>query len=170
MKKPLFLIVEAIDTMSIWSGRLLAGFIFVMAFVICYEVVARYFFDSPTTWAIELATMIFGVYMVGGGIWALYNKTHVKMDIFYSKWTMRGRAFADVCTFPFFLAFFGVIFWKAAEYGVESVQRLEHSNTAWGPPIYHWKMTLSIAVFFVILQGLGDFIRNLYLVATGKEL
>ena len=170
MQNVLAMLVEKIDMVSIWSGRILAGLIFVMGFVISYEVISRYFFNNPTQWGMELATMVFGTYMIGGGIFALYKKGHVKMDIFYSKWSPRTRAFADVCTFPLFILFFAVIFWKSAEYGIQSLQTLEHSHTAWGPPLYHWKLTLPIAVFFIILQGLGDLIRNLYLVVTGKEL
>ena len=170
MKRLLAWIVNKIDTLSKWSGYILSGLVIVMGLIITYEVVARYFFNNPTNWAMELATMLFGTYMLGGGAWTLYRKAHVKMDIFYNKWRPRTRAIIDVLTFPFFLLFFSIMLWKSGSYGMQSVYSLEHSHTAWGPPIYHWKMTLPGAVFLIILQGLADFIRNLYCALTSEEL
>lgn len=163
-------LVRKIDNLTRWSGYILAALIFIITGVICFEVVARYFFNRPTNWAMELATMNFGTYMLGGGAWALLKGGHVKMDIFYNRWSPRTQAIVDACTFPLFIVFFAIIFWKSVFYGIESVQSLEHSHTAWGPPIYHWKMTLPIAVLLILLQGLADFIRNLTLAVTGKEL
>lgn len=170
MRNLLRMTVRRIDGLSRWSGWILAGLIFVMTGVIVYEVIARYFFSRPTNWAMEFATMNFGTYMLGGGVWALLKGGHVKMDIFYNRWSARTRAIVDTLTFPLFLIFFSVILWKSAFYGIESVRNFEHSHTAWGPPIYHWKMTLPVAVLLILFQGLADFIRNLTIAVTGDEL
>ena len=135
-----------------------------------YEVIARYLFNSPTNWALELTTMVFGTYLVGAGAWALYRGAHVKMDIFYNRWSKRTRAVVDAFTFPLTMLMLVIVFWKSMVYGVESVRCLEHSHTVWGPPVYHWKMTLPIATLLLILQGMADFIRNITLAITGKEL
>lgn len=82
-----------------WSGRVLSLFVVVMVGIILWEVVMRYFFNSPTNWAMESATMIFGVYMMGGGVYSLLKGGHVKMDILYDRWTQERRLW------PMFLHF-----------------------------------------------------------------
>jgi TRAP-type mannitol/chloroaromatic compound transport system permease small subunit len=170
MGQKLSLVVRKMDYLSIWSGRILAGLILIMAGIILYEVVARYLFNSPTIWGLELATMIFGTYILGAGAWTWYRGAHVRMDLFYDRWSKRTKAVIDVFSFPLVLLFLGVIFWKSSVYGIEAIRLMEHSHTVWGPPVYHWKMTLPVAILLMMLQGLADFLRNVTLAITGKEL
>lgn len=170
MKQNLSRIVNGIDSISRWSGYILAGLVVVMTLIVGYEVVARYFFSKPTNWAMELTTMIFGTYMLGAGAWATLRDGHVRMDIFYNKWSKKGKALADAATYPLIAFFLLIIFWKSSVFSLESIRTLEHSHSAWGPPVYYWKATLPIAVMLMILMGLGNFIRNLFLLLTGKEL
>lgn len=153
-----------------WSGRFLSLLVIVMMGIILYEVVLRYFFNRPTTWALELTTMIFGVYMMGGGIYALLVDGHVRMDLFYDKWPVRRKAFADVLTFPLFMFFFCILLWKATAYGIDSLVMMEHSKTTWSPPIYPWKLSIPIIVLLMLAQGLSNFMKNLHLLITGKTL
>ena len=47
---------------------------------------------------------------------------------------------------------------------------LEHTDTAWSPPIYFFKMTLPVGATLIFLQGVAKFIRDLIFVVTGKEV
>jgi TRAP-type mannitol/chloroaromatic compound transport system permease small subunit len=170
MRKTARLFVRFAEAMSVWSGHVLAGLIFAMIAFILIEVVMRYFFNKPTNWAMELTTMVFGTYMIGGGAWTLYKKGHVKMDIFYNRWSARTKAVMDSVTFPLFFIFLMVILCKSASYGLESLASREYSSTAWGPPLYHWKLSIPLVVFLFACQGLADFVRNLFLAVTGREL
>lgn len=114
--------------------------------------------------------MIFGVYMMGGGVYSLLKGGHVKMDILYDRWTPRKKALADVLTFPLFLVFFSILLYLSTKYGLESFSMREHSTTAWGPAIYPWKLTVPIIVLLMLGQGLANFIRDIFLLVTGREL
>lgn len=52
-----------------------------MLCIVCYEVVARYFFNAPTTWVVEICSIVllFTPFLVGG--WVLRRDGHVKMEI-----------------------------------------------------------------------------------------
>jgi len=114
--------------------------------------------------------MIFGIYMMGGGIYSLLINGHVRMDVIYSKLSKRAQATMDCITFPLLLSFLGIIFWKAFVYAEKSIAILEHSSTAWSPPIYIWKATVPIIVGLFMLQSSANFIRNIFLAVSGKEL
>ena len=162
--------VHKVDRLSLWSGRILAAWIFLMICAMMFEVISRYLFERPTIWALQVSTMVFGTYMIGGGVYALFRKDHVTMDLLYVRWSPRTKAIVDACTFPLFMIFFSVALWKSFVYGIESVQMLEHSKTAWAPPIYHWKMTIPVVMVLMIFHGIADFTRNVIFAVYGKEL
>ncbi|WP_176761392.1 TRAP transporter small permease subunit [Desulforhopalus singaporensis] len=170
VRKLLSSTVNTIDAISNWSGKVLALFLLVMIAITMYEVIARYVFSRPTTWALEATTMIFGTYMICSLAYSLLSKAHVSMDIFYSKWSDRTRAIVDLCTFPLVTIFIGLILWQSTVYGIESVQIREHAATVWSPPLYPWKMTIPFGMLLLLLQHISDFIRNLVLAITGEEL
>lgn len=172
MKKRNFLIriVHILDSFSRWSGKVLALLIVVMIGIVIFEVVARYLFNRPTSWALEAVTMVFGTYMICGGAFALFKQAHVAMDIFYMRWSDRTKAIVDAATYPIATFFFGLILWKSWVYGIESIQMNEHALTVWAPPLYHWKMTVPLGILLLMLQQLADFIRNLTFAITGEKL
>jgi len=170
MQRYLSKIVRAIDRITHLAGNVLALLILAMIGILMYEVVARYFFNRPTSWALQLSTMVFGTYMICGGGYALLHKAHVSMDMFYARWSKRTRAIFDSLTYLLFFIVFTLLLWKAAKYGLDSVAAREHSNSAWGQPLYHWKMTAPLGFFLLLLQGTGNFIRSVVLAVTGKEL
>ena len=163
-------IVRKIDALSEWSGRVLFLLILVMVGIIMFEVVSRYIFNSPTMWCLDASTMVYGTYMIGAGAYALLHGTHIKMDLFYARWSDRTKATVDACTFPLFLLLCSILLWKSGVYGWQSYMRLEHAVTAWGPPIYPWKMTVPVAVLLILLQGVSKFIRDLTFAISGQEL
>ena len=163
-------IVKKLDCISLWSGRLLSFLVLFMVGIIFWEVIMRYFFNRPTTWAMEAATMIFGIYMMGGGVYSLLKDGHVRMDIFYSRWSPRRKAIADIFTFPLFLSFIGILLYKATAYGFESFVMREYSSTPWGPPLYPLKLTVPVIIILMLSQGIANFIRNIALLFTGEDL
>ena len=54
-----------------------------------FEVVARYMFNSPTSWATEATTMLFVAYTILSGGYLLLHRGHIKVDIFYQQFSPR---------------------------------------------------------------------------------
>ena len=170
MRKFLSRTVSRIDKVSRWSGYAMAVLLVVLVGMVMFEVISRYGFNRPTIWGLEASTMVFGPFALISGAYALLHRGHVKMDIFYERWSERTKAIVDSCTFPLFLIFVGIILWKSTSYGWQSLLIREHSVTAWGPPIYLWKMMIPLAALLLTFQGIGDFIRNLTYALSGKKL
>jgi TRAP-type mannitol/chloroaromatic compound transport system permease small subunit len=163
-------IVNIFDKISEWTGKIVSWIIVLIVGIILYEVIARYIFNKPTVWAVESSTMLHGVFLVFGGVYAMFTKSHVNMDLFYIKWSKRKRAIVDLCTFPLTIILFLTMLYFLTYYGIESLIILEHSHSPWSPPLYYSKMLLPVGLILIILQGIGDFIRNLTLAITGREL
>nr|WP_319396170.1 TRAP transporter small permease subunit [uncultured Desulfobacter sp.] len=170
MRNSLSLLVKIIDKISRLSADVLSLILLLMIAIVMYEVIARYLFNSPTSWSLEAATMAFGIYVIGGGAYSVLSRAHVSMDIFSSKWSERTRAIVEACTFPLIAVYFSVMCWQAIAYGIESLQIQEHASSVWGPAIYPWKLTAAAALVLMWLQLAGDFIRNIVYAVTGEKL
>lgn len=162
--------LKAIDNISEYSGRVVSFLSIGLVVAITYEVVARYGFNSPTEWAYETAIFFFGAYIILGGAYTLRQDGHVKVDILYGFLSPRRKALFDLLTFWLFFSFCGILVWKGWQFGWTSLLALEHTDTAWSPPIYFFKMTLPVGATLIFLQGVAKFLRDLIFVVTGKEV
>ena len=72
--------------------------IFFIMCSVCYEVIARYFFNSPTTWVVEICSIIllFTPFLVGA--WVLRKDGHVKMDLILDQFDQKNQALIKAIT------------------------------------------------------------------------
>lgn len=162
--------LRTVDRLSEGIGLLVSVLMPAMVVVLAIEVVARYVFNSPTIWAYDTAIFMFGYTGLLGGAYALKRKEHINVDLFYARLSPRGKAVLDVITgllFFFFMALVVVYGWTSA---IEAIKGGEATATLWGPPIGHFKLMIPIGAALLILQGLANWIRSLYLAATNREL
>ena len=162
--------LKVIDSTSEWSGKISSFLIYAGIFVLVYEVVARHLFNAPTIWAHGTAQRIFAFYYVIGGAYVSLYKAHVTMDLIYAKLPLRKKAILDVLTFPFFLAFCGVLLWYGSAFAWTSLSMLEVDAPPLRAPLWPVKLALPIAAFLIMLQELPNFIRNLFVAISGREL
>lgn len=81
-KKFLQIFCKTIDTIVMWLGKGTSLLMPVLAFIVAFEVVARYVFDAPTIWAYDLSLFLFGYIAALGGAYA-QQKNLILMLIFF---------------------------------------------------------------------------------------
>jgi TRAP-type mannitol/chloroaromatic compound transport system permease small subunit len=160
-------LLKAIDAINKWVGTSLSYFLFAFFTLLFIEVILRYFFNSPTVWANELAQMLFGAYAILGGGYILFTGGHVNVDIVYARFSVRTRALIDIFTCVLFFLFSGMLLVYGSSLAWDSLSRFEHSQSAWNPPLYPAKLMIPLAAFLLILQGIGKLIRD-FLIVFGK--
>ena len=161
-------VLEAIDSVSEWTGKISAFLIPGMMLIMTYEVVARYVLKSPTIWAMESTQYLFLATTALGGAYVLRHDGHVNVPILYSRLSTRTQAIVDVVTSLFFFLFMVALFRASWITTVESVVYLEHSPTYWEPPIYPVYIVMTAGIFLIILQALAKLVRDLATAITGK--
>ena len=145
--------------------------IFFLVGVLLWDVTLRFVFNAPTIWAHELSVHLFGAYSILAGAYVLLHDQHVKIDIFYNRFSKRGRAIIDCVTYLMFFVFLWVLLRYGFEMAWSSVKFRETvSPSPWASPVWPAKLTIPLAALLVLLQGLANFIRSLKLAITGKEL
>ncbi len=159
-----------IDFVSHQLGRLTRLSIFVLIGILMYEVVSRYLFNSPTVWSTEMAAMVFGFYFLIGGPFTLLHGGHVRMDVIYSKWSPRRRALVDVLTFPLMAAYLTTFMVGGFHIVNYALKFKQHSMSQWAPPLAPIEIVTLVGGGLLLLQALSFFIRDLYMVITGRSL
>jgi len=161
--------LKTIDQISEKSGKAVSFLILLLVGVILYEIVARYFFRSPTIWAHEISQMIYGAYVILLGAYVLKRGGHVNVDLLYGRFQPRTRAIIDLFTWLLFFYFCGLLLWKGGEMAWDSFGFRETDSTSFAPPLYPIKMMIPLGALLILLQGLAKFIRDLTFAVTGKE-
>lgn len=162
-------IVSAVEKLSEWSGKTSSWLVLGMVAVMSYEAAVRYIFDSPTIWAHELTTMLYGSYCLLVGAYTYLYNGHVRMDAIYRRFSRRTKATVDFFTGWLALGFLGAFLLMMTEHTVESWAYAEYSTgSPWAPPLYPFKAALAVAVLLLLLQHIAWLTRNLALMLNKK--
>lgn len=167
--KTLDAILSFVDNVNEWVGRILTYGVFVMFILVLTEVIRRYFFNSPTVWANELTQLVFGTYVILSGGHILARNGHVNVDIFYARLSGKTKAIIDIITFSVFALFCGMLLYYGGSLAWESLSTFEHSQSAWNPPLYPFKLMIPLAALLLLLQGIAKLIRDIRTVITGEQ-
>ncbi len=165
-------VVSVIDSISIWSGKIVALLILPMIASLVYEVIGRYFFNRPTIWASDLSTILYGAFFMLGAAYALQRQQHIRTDFLYEKWSTRTKGMVDSFLYiTFYFPGLGIFMWVGWEYGWKSYQLQERIVTSpWMPIIWPLKLTIPIATILLLNQGISELLKSLYASYTGTDL
>ena len=154
-------ILEIIDDISIWSGKIVRWLAMLLSLVVLYEIIARYVFNAPTIWAFDIAMMISSTMFLMGAAFMQYQKGHIRVDVIFDMLPQRGRTILDIIYYLlFFFPFTGVMVWWGTKIAYSAWIAEEISNTSqWGEPVYHWRFVIPLAFLLYMLQGVADVVR-----------
>ncbi len=166
----LLVIADKIDQLSTWIGWAVSWLVLIFTFFIGYEVAARYLFNAPTRWAFDLSYMLGGSFFLLGQAYTLRYKQHVRIDIFYTRFSPRAKALIDVIFYLlFFFPLWGGLLYTLIPYVASSWELGERSMQGyWQPVIYPFKTVMPIGVGLFLLQGLADFLRRINVLLKGE--
>ena len=156
----------AIDRISLLSGEFVAFWSVIAVFVYYYEVIVRYVFNSPTNWAHESMFLMFGMQYLIAGAYAMLTENHVRVDIFYSKFSPRGKAFVDLLTSVFFFLFAFALLTTGWLFAVDSMRQNQVSLSEWA--VHYWpvKLVIVLGALLLILQGISKLAKDIALVIS----
>ncbi|MEH6576790.1 MAG: TRAP transporter small permease subunit [Amphritea sp.] len=153
------------DRVSEWVGKTVSWMCLAMIAGLGYELTARYLFNSPTSWAHETTTMLYGTFCILAGVYTHKHHGHVRSEVIYNLFSVRGRAIMDVITGSIGLVVFAVFFVITFNYAADSWAIKEvSSKSTWAPIVYPFKSVLPLAIGLMILQSLVALIRNVIIV------
>jgi len=165
-------IARGIDSISTGIGKAAAWLIIPNILALVYEFVARYVIGSPTNWSYEVTYFLYGSHFLLGAAYTLFIKAHIRIDIFYQRFSPRLQAIIDIIGYLiFFFPAVGLLVYAGAEFTIQSFEMGEKSGLSpWRPYLYPYKAVVLVAIFFLFLQGIAEFIKNLDLAGKRKAI
>jgi len=163
-------LARKIDRAQDAFGRALAWIVLLMVLVVFSDVVLRYAFSLTYVWTQELEWYLFAVvYLLGAGYVMLWDE-HVRVDILYSRLSIRARAWSDfILLFVFFYPSCFLVMYTTWPFFRNAVRVWEGSPDPGGIPA-RWALKSVIILGFAVLaiQGFSEAVKRFY-VAMGWE-
>jgi len=146
--------------MGSWARWLCLGLVLVGAF----DTFMRYVVAAPTVWAYETSSMLGGSIYALGWAYALLHRSHIRVDIFYSRLSERRQAVADVVwSIVFFFPLMGVLLYKAMFWAIRAWERGEvMMESYWYPPAGPFRTVIAIGILLLLLQGIAKLVRDVH--------
>lgn len=162
--------ITAIDTLSLWVGRIVCWLTIPLLFAMVYEVFMRYVFVAPTMWAYDISRFLYGaMFMLGAG-YALSKGVHIRADFIYRNWSERTQGIIDTTLYIlFYFPGLFVFLWMATDFASTAWLRGERGmDTAWMPHLGPIKTALPVGVALLIIQGVSETMKSYYAATKGR--
>jgi len=168
MSNILTIYVGAITHINRYLFLAISWVVFFIASVMVIEVISRYLFNSPTTWGMELATLLFGPYFLLGGPYLLHLKGHVNLDLIHSVLSRKSRLKLDMANHTVIILFCAILLYYSFPLAFQSFEYKETSFSAWNPQIWPAKLAVPLAVLLLGAQSIAELIK-LFLLSSVKS-
>ena len=150
-------IEHTINHLNEWLGRTVAWFVLAMVMITFFNVVMRYGFNFGLI-AIQESVIYFHSFVFMLAIAYTYkHNEHVRVDIFYAKYSDKQKAWTDLIgTLLLLLPFCIYLIFSSWEYAAKSWSLLEGSREAGGLPfLYILKTLIPLMPVLLLLQGIA---------------
>ena len=138
-----------VEKFNLAIGYLCGLGILAMGLILTYEVVCRYFLDSPPIWAQETSGYIFMWTMLAGSAYTLMKGKHVRIDLIFERLPQKVQFKLDILTSLVGIAFSDFGSWQAFEMMYSSLKFGKVSATLLRVPM--WIPQCALLIGFVLL-------------------
>ena len=153
-------LIRVIEAASHKIGILGSLLIVPLVLSTCYEVFARYLFDSPTIWAYEVGYMLTGSHFLLGLAFTLRAGEHIRIDIFSGKFTARTRALIDLAGYAVLLPMLVWLTLALSRYFSNGYATNEKSGqSAFNMPVWPFRLVFFAAFLLLTLQVVAEVIK-----------
>lgn len=151
-----------IDTFAMFIGRITMILIISMTLVMLYEVFLRYMIEKPTLWANELTLWIAGFIFMLSGIYAMQQRSHIRIFILYELVPRWAQHVCDIIWVALLWVFaFFLVFGSYKQVFIVKFYRWEVFGTAFDPPIPATiQPMILITICLIALQALSNLIAD----------
>ncbi len=163
---PLLRAAHAIDALNEGVGRAASWLAVAMVLIGAWNAVARYLgrfigMNLSSNAYIELQWYLFSIIFLLAAAYALKVDAHVRVDVLFSRWSERTRAWINIAgTALLLLPFCGFALWLSIPAVRNSWAIREMSNDPGGLPRYPLKTLIPICFVLLALQGIAEIIKE----------
>lgn len=156
-------ISKSIDIFNEYIGRLVAWFTSILVLLVVIDVIGRYIFNVSYAAILELEWYLFSMIFLLATGYTLKHDKHVRVDVFYTRFSPKTKAFVNIFGVLFFLIPFCVVaIYGSYKYTMVSWGYQEGSPDPGGLPArYLIKGVMVVGFVLLLLQAISSLIQNL---------
>ena len=151
------------DKIVKYSGYLASALFIAIGFIVSYEVIMRYLFNSPTIWVNEVSRFL--------QIWATYlaltysfhKKDFIRITVIYDRLNENGKKILDFISFIFILIFSSFVVYFGWLIAYDSLKVGRTSSTILDVPSFLTELAIPLCFAFLVLRVILEaikYIRN----------
>lgn len=165
------IVIRAIDAFTELMGKVLAWACLAMVLIMGAVVLMRYAFQQNSIAVQEVVTYFHGAVFMLGAAFTLKANEHVRVDIFFQRFSPKTQAWVNVLGTVLLLLpvcfFILIISW---DYVALSWRVHESSREAGGlGGVYFLKSLILLMPISLILQGIAEILRNIQRIAGNES-
>lgn len=153
------LLADLADRLSVLIGRLTGWLFFFIGVALTYDVIARFVFHSPTSWAADVSTIMQIWVVYAGMAYILKERNLIRITAFIRLappfWRKVTEAFS-LLVIGFFAA---IMMWESIDIVVESIAQGRRAATMIETPTWVPEIAIPIGFGLLLLQVLADLVR-----------
>ena len=147
------------DKIVKYSGYLASALFITIGFIVSYEVIMRYLFNSPTIWVNEVSRFL--------QIWATYlaltysfhKKDFIRITVIYDKLNESGKKVLDFISFIFILIFSCFVVYYGWLIAYDSLKVGRTSSTILDVPSFLTEFAIPLCFAFLVLRVILEIIK-----------
>jgi len=148
-----------IDHMTLRLSSLLMFFVAIIMGIMLYEVILRYVFARPTIWVEELSRWLGGVIFLVAGLYAMQQRTHIRVTIVYDIIGRNTQRVMDALGTVCICIFCWAVTWGYWGNAMRKFSTWELYGSAWNPPIPAlMKPLICITCAWMSIQAINNLI------------
>ncbi len=170
MKRSLIFMMAAITKLNKSMVWIMGTIVLLMSLLLTVDVILRYFFNAPTSWAFSLATWGTGLLGFALGGYTLVIEQHVRVDLYFEKISKRTKSIVDMVSAFFLFLMAASLFWFGLGYVIHYYEIGARMTGGLAMPLWIAWLIVPLGGLLVGLQGLVKFINDLSIIITGEKI
>ena len=151
------------DKIVKYSGYLASALFIAIGFIVSYEVIMRYLFNSPTIWVNEVSRFL--------QIWATYlaltysfhKQDFIRITVIYDRLNETGKKILDFISFIFIIIFSCFVVYYGWLIAYDSLKVGRTSSTILDVPSFLTELAIPLCFAFLVIRVILEavkYIRN----------
>ena len=147
------------DKIVKYSGYLASALFIAIGFIVSYEVIMRYLFNSPTIWVNEVSRFL--------QIWATYlaltysfhKQDFIRITVVYDRLNETGKKILDFISFIFIIIFSCFVVYYGWLIAYDSLKVGRTSSTILDVPSFLTELAIPLCFTFLVIRVVLEAIR-----------
>ena len=162
--------IKFADKAALVSGAIAAAALILLCFFVVYDIIVRSLFGVTSAFFYEISWHLFDVLFLLGLSYTLYHNAHVRVDLFYSKYSQNMKNMITFLSMMLLaLPFCLFMLHNASEMVYQSFMQMDGSSDPGGLPYRYIIKSFVIVGFFLLLLEVFSKALNAYLALHLKQ-